>query len=154
MKDKELELLISEKELEFGDKQIVVKKISMLDTIRIASSLSDIIVKVMDDSDTFSTAIAKITFESEDGEDVTPIKIMGFLELIGAVGDDGVELLKNIIVKSSNLTPAELEDIDIVDGVDLVSAVYEVNKGFFMKCGKKLMAKMEKKKQKKATKKK
>lgn len=146
--DKELELLISEKELEFGDKQVVVKKISMLDTIRIASRLSDIITKVMDDSDVFSTAVAKLAFEPENGEDATAIRVMGLLELLGALGEDGADLLKNIIAKSTTLTPAEVEDLDIVEGLDIIMSVYEVNRGFFMKCGKKLMAKMEKPKAK------
>ena len=38
------------------------------------------------------------------------------------------------------------EEIDLVDGIDLVFAMYEVNKGFFMKFMKKLEKKIPKKK--------
>ena len=141
--EKELELLLSEKEIKFGDKEVVVKKLSMLDTIRIASNLSEIIAQVVNNEEAVSSAIAKLSFKSEDGDD-TLIRIMGFIELLGLVGDDGVDFIKSIINKSTTLTGAEIESIDLVDGIDLLTSIYDVNEGFFKKCGKKLQEKMKK----------
>lgn len=143
--NEELELLLSEKEVTFGDKKVVVKKLSMLDTIRIASNLSNVVANVMSNSDAVSSAIAKIGFKSEDNSgDESMIRIMGFIEMLGLIGDDGVDLLKSIIDKSTTLTAQEIEDIDLVDGMDLLQVIYEVNKGFFKKCGKKLEEKLNK----------
>ena len=143
--NEELELLLSEKEVTFGDKKVVVKKLSMLDTIRIASNLSNVVANVMSNSDAVSSAIAKIGFKSEDNSgDESMIRIMGFIEMLGLIGDDGVDLLKSIIDKSTTLTAQEIEDIDLIDGMDLLQAIYEVNKGFFKKCGKKLEEKLNK----------
>ena len=143
--DKELELLLSEKEVKFGDKDVVVKKLSMLDTIRIASNLSSVVANMMSNSDAVSGAIAKIGFKSEDNSgDESMIRVLGFVEILGLIGDEGVDLLKSVIDKSTTLTPQEIEDIDLIDGIDLIQAIYEVNKGFFKKCGKKLEEKMAK----------
>ena len=145
-KNEELELLISEKELTVNDKQVVVKKISMLNTIRIASNISDIVAKALSDTTAISSAIAKMMYKEEkDGEEYGfGIQATGVIELLGIIGDDGVSVIKDIIIKSTNLTGVEVEELDIVDGVDILLAIYEVNKGFFMKCGKKLQEKMEK----------
>ena len=41
-KEKELDILLANKEVKVGDKTVVVKRFSLLDTIRIASHLSGI----------------------------------------------------------------------------------------------------------------
>ena len=152
-KNEELELLISEKELAIGDKTVVVKKISMLDTIRIAASISDLVARVMNDTNAFSTAIAKMMYKEEMAEDGESyglgIQAAGVIELLRIIGDDGVSVIKNIIVKSTNLTGVEVEELDLVDGIDLLITIYEVNKGFFTKCGKRLQEKLGSQKEKK-----
>ena len=72
------------------------------------------------------------------------MRLMGVVEIFGAIGDDGVDLLKNIITKSTNLTAEDAEELDLIEGVDILTSIYEVNKGFFVKCGKKLQEKMKK----------
>ena len=140
--DKELELLISEKEVTVKGKQVIVKKISMLDTIRIASGLSGIVASVLKEDNAFGVALAKITYTPENGEDATVIKIMGLLEMIGLIGEDGVDMLKQVISRATTLTNQEIEDLDLLEGIDLIQDIYEVNEGFFKKCGEKLQAKM------------
>lgn len=143
--DKELELLISEKEVEVGGKQVVVKKISMFNTVRIASQISSVVAKVMEDTDRFTLSLAKVMYQPPEGEeDDMAVRLMGIVEIFGAIGDDGVDLLKNIITKSTNLTAEDAEELDIIEGVDILTSIYEVNKGFFVKCGKKLQEKMKK----------
>lgn len=147
--DKEMELLLSEKEINIGDKTIVVKRIALLDTIRIASKVSEIVSLVLNSSEAFDTALSKIFYngitKDEDGKEsklddtqLNAIRMTGVLELVGLVGDDAVNLLRTIIVKSTNLTQEEADTIDSVDGIDLLETIYEVNKGFFKKCMSKL----------------
>lgn len=147
--DKELELLTSEKEVTVKGKQVIVKKISMLDSIRIASGLSGVVANVLKEDSAFGAALAKITYTPEKGEDDTVIKIMGLLEMIGLIGEDGVNIIKQIISKSTTLTNKEIEDLDLLEGTDLLFDIYEVNESFFEKCGKRLQERLNPKKAKK-----
>lgn len=146
-KDKEMEALLSEKEIVINNKQVIVKRIALLDTIRLTSNLSSIVASVLANDRTFNLAVGKILYsagEGESEEDVNNIKALGIVELIGLIGDEGVDLLKSLMVKSTNLEYHEVEAIDCLDGIDLLSAIYEVNKSFFVKCISKLKEKMEK----------
>ena len=67
---------------------------------------------------------------------------MGLLEMIGLIGEDGVDMLKQVISKATTLTNQEIEDLDLLEGIDLIQDIYEVNEGFFKKCGEKLQEKM------------
>lgn len=146
-KDKEMEALLSEKEIVINDKQVIVKRIALLDTIRLTSNLSSIVASVLSNDRTFNLAVGKILYsagEGESEEDVNNIRALGVVELIGLIGDDGVDLLKSLIMKSTNLSLADVEHLDCLDGIDVLSAIYEVNKGFFKKFIGKLREKMEK----------
>lgn len=153
--DKEMELLLAEKEIKIGDKNITVKRIALLDTIRLASHLSSVVSLVVNSSEKFSDALYKVTYSgtndeerklSETQDEINGIRIMGFVELVGIIGEDGTELLKELIVKSTSLSDSEVEDIDCISGIDLISAIVEVNKGFFEKCMNKLKEKLPTKK--------
>ena len=162
--DKEMEVLLSEKEIKLGDRTVVVKRIALLDTIRLASHISEIVGSVMGNSALFDNAVGKILYSGrpvQDAEgkeiryeneetvnDINGIKVLGIVEFIGLIGDDGVDLLKDLIVKSTNLNESEIEDIDCIEGIDLISEIYTVNKSFFEKCMSKLGDKMKKKSQK------
>jgi hypothetical protein len=86
-------------------------------------------------------------------QEVNGIKISGILELFNVLGEDIVDLVKELIVKATNLSDEEAEDIDCVDGVDLIAEIIEVNKPFFQKLSSKLKEKMAKKKEEKPAKK-
>lgn len=162
--DKEMEVLLSEKDVKLGDKTVVVKRIALLDTIRLASRVSDVLSILLNTTSAFDNAIGKIfyngrpkkdsegndiQYESAETEnDVNGVRILGILELVGLVGSEGVELLKDIIRKSTNLEGDDIENIDCVNGIDLLSEIYEVNKGFFVKCMSKLKEKLGKRKPK------
>ena len=124
-------------------------------------------------SSVVSNALMKIAFTGgerlgEDGKPITDddgnvvrlseqevngIKISGILELFNVLGSDIVDFMKELIVKSTNLTDEEAEDIDCIDGVDLIAEIVEVNKPFFQKLSNKLREKMVKKKDEKPAKK-
>lgn len=153
--DKEMELLLSEKEVTVGNKNVVVKRIALLDTIRLASQLSDIVSTVLNSNKDFDVALYKIFYnggrKDEDGNDIkeseneiNAIRFAGILELIGLVGDDAVNFLKNLIVKSTNISFEDVESVDASDGIDLLFTIYEVNKNFFKKCMSKLKGIQEK----------
>ena len=144
--DKEIDVLLAEKEVTVNDKKVIVKRYSLLDTIRLAAHASSIVASVIQDSDKTASAITKLTFEGNSPAENNSIRILGLVEILGIVGEDGVYLLKELLVKSTNLDEDEVEEIDLVDGIDLVFAMYEVNKGFFMKFMKKLEKKIPKKK--------
>lgn len=148
--DKEMEVLLSEKEIKLGEKKVIVKRIALLDTIRLASHISEVVSVAVNSSEAVTNALYKIGYqgdtESKDSsEDVlNGVRITGFVEIFGILGKDGTDLLKELIVKSTNLTDEEAEQVDCVDGVDLLSTIYEVNKGFFGKLSSKLKEKLQK----------
>ena len=144
--NKEMEVLLAEREVTVNDKKIIVKRYSLLDTIRLAAHASSIVASVIQDSDKTASAITKLTFKGNNQTENNSIRMLGLVELLSIVGEDGVYLLKELLVKSTNLDEDEVEEIDLVDGIDLVFAMYEVNKGFFMKFMKKLEKKIPKKK--------
>ena len=74
---------------------------------------------------------------------------MGLLELIGILGDEGAELMADIIKKGTNLDSTEVEELDALDGVEILFTLYEVNKGFITKLLTKLEKKMPKTKKEK-----
>ena len=149
-KDKELDILLANKELKVGDKLVVVKRFSLLDTIRIASHLSSIAGMILNATDATATALNKVMYNpTEEGvseQTVNSIRFMGMLELIGILGEEGADLMADIIAKG---TRDEVEEIDAIDGVDILFTLYEVNKGFFTKFMNKLEKKMPKAKKEK-----
>lgn len=164
--NEEMELLLSEKELKFGDKRVIVKRISLLDGMRLTQQISSVASLAIEQSGVISNAIMKLAFTGgerlgEDGkpltdsegktiqlseQEVNGIKISGILELFNVLGEDIVDLVKELIVKATNLSDEEAEDIDCVDGVDLIAEIVEVNKPFFQKLSSKLKEKIAKKK--------
>lgn len=152
-KDKELDILLANKELKIGDKLVVVKRFSLLDTIRIASHLSSLAGMILNATDATATALNKIMYNpTEEGvseQTVNSIRFMGMLELIGILGEEGADLMADIIAKGTNLDRDEVEEIDAIDGVDVLFTLYEVNKGFFTKFMNKLEKKMPKAKKEK-----
>ena len=78
--------------------------------------------------------------------------MMGLVELLGIIGEDGVDIVTDLIVKSTNLTDEEAEQIDVDEGIDLLFGIYEVNKGFFTKLSNKLQKKVKKPRAKTASK--
>lgn len=149
--DKEMEVLLSEKELNIGGKRVIVKRIALLDTIRLASHISEVVSVAVNSSEAVTNALYKVAYsgnpevENETEENINGIRVTGILEILGILGDDGTNLLKDLIVKSTNLTDEEAEEIDCVDGIDLVATIFEVNKGFFGKLSSKLKEKLKKK---------
>lgn len=150
-----MEVLLSEKELVIGKKKVIVKKIALLDTIRLASHISEVVSVAVNSSDVVTNALFKIGYngnpenkeDKEDSEDLlNGVRVTGFIELFSVLGKDGTDLLKDIIVKSTNLTDDEAEDVDCESGIDLIIAIYEVNKGFFTKLSNKLKEKLKKNK--------
>lgn len=144
---KEMDLLLSEKERKIGEKRIVVKKISLLDSIRLASNLSAVAANIVDNSQLTASALTKLTFKDDnDPQQTTGVRVLGFVEMLGIVGDVGADIVNDLIVKSTNLTDEEVEDVSLEDGVDLLFDIYEVNKDFFTKLKNKLQKKATKRK--------
>ena len=148
--DKEMEVLLSEKEIKVGENLLVVKRFSLLDTIRLASQASGVVTHIMSDSEVSASALTKLTFQGENDEETNGIRLMGLVELLSVVGEEGTEFIKMCISKATNLDYEEVEQIDSVAGIDLVFAIYEVNKGFFSKLLSKVAKKETKKKAEKS----
>lgn len=155
-----MELLLSEKEVKVGDLEVIVKRIALLDTLRITAKVSDVVSRVLNSSEAFNVAMYKLMYDGrkdENGNEIAEsdmakntIRAAGAVELIGLAGDDAVDLLKLIISKSTNLDKDQVENLDSVDGIDLLESIYEVNKSFFKKCMSKLKEKTAVKEVKKA----
>lgn len=146
----EMGLLLSEKEIKVGTKRVVIKKISLLDSIRLASNLSLIVSKIVDRSEESASAMSKLTYTGDDAEEVTGMRMIGLMELLGVIGEGGTFIVQDLMVKSTNLTDDEIEAIDLEGGIDILLSIYDVNKDFFMKSIKKLAKKLPKSKRKKA----
>ena len=139
----EMELLLSEQEIKVDGKTIIVHKLAMLDTIRLASQMSSLAAAIVNNSEVAANAIGKLAVNSGDINSDNAIRLIGMVEIIGLVGEDAADLIQNIIVKSTNLTEDEAELISAEEGIDLLFKIYEVNKSFFKKFLQKLKEKTQ-----------
>jgi hypothetical protein len=148
MENKEMDLLLSEKEMSVGGKMVTVKRIALLDTIRIAAKISDLVAKVLGNPEIFDSALNKIMYRKEEAsqEEINGVRMTGIIDLLGLIGDDSVDIIRYIILKSTNMTEEEVENVDCLEGVDLLTEVYKINKGFFVNCWSKLNANLTPKK--------
>lgn len=135
---KELEVLLADKEIYINNNKVVVKRISFMDSMRLTQKLSGIAIKIISNADVFSSAISKIMYKSDNPETDVIIRMNGVLEVINHLGEDGIDFIREIMLKTTTLTADEVEQIDLESGFDLVMIIYEVNKGFFTKLLNKL----------------
>ena len=133
-----MELLLSEQEIKVDGKTVIVHKLAMLDTIRLASQMSSLAAAIVNNSEVAANAIGKLAVNSGDINSDNAIRLIGMVEIIGLVGEDAADLIQNIVVKSTNLTEDEAELISAEEGIDLLFKIYEVNKSFFKKFLQKL----------------
>ena len=138
-----MELLLSEQEIKVDGKTVIVHKLAMLDTIRLASQMSSLAAAIVNNSEVAANAIGKLAINSGDINSDNAIRLIGMVEIIGLVGEDAADLIQNIIVKSTNLTEDEAELISAEEGIDLLFKIYEVNKSFFKKFLQKLKEKTQ-----------
>ena len=106
----EMELLLSEKEIKVDGKIVVVHRLAMLDTIRLASQMSALASAIVQNSEFASNAIGKLAINSGDENADNAIRLIGIVEILGLVGDDAADLVESIVVKSTNLTEEEAEE--------------------------------------------
>ena len=59
----ELEVLLADKEVTVNGNKVVVKRLSFLDTLRLTQHLSGIVTRIINDADTFSSALTKIMYK-------------------------------------------------------------------------------------------
>lgn len=139
----EMELLLSEQEIKVDGKTVIVHKLAMLDTIRLASQMSSLAAAIVNNSEVAANAIGKLAVNSGDINSDNAIRLIGMVEILGLVGEDAADLIQNIIVKSTNLDYDEAELISAEEGIDLLFKIYEVNKSFFKKFLQKLKEKTQ-----------
>lgn len=142
-KNNEMELLLSEQEIKVDGKTVVVHRLAMLDTIRLASQMSSLAAAIVNNSEVAANAIGKLAVNSGDLNSDNAIRLIGMVEILGLVGEDAADLIQNIVVKSTNLTEDEAELISAEEGIDLLFKIYEVNKSFFKKFLQKLKEKTQ-----------
>ena len=153
--EKEMELLLNtEKEVKIGNKKVVVHKISMLDSIKLASHLSVIATALIANSDATAKALTMLQVGDNEEEDNSNVRLLGIAQLLAILGTEGADLLGDIIEKCTNLEEEEVAQIHAEDGIDLLFEIYEVNKSFFTKLSQKLKEKVATPKTKRDTKKK
>jgi hypothetical protein len=139
--NEEMELLLSDQEVKVGGKTVLVHKFPMLAAIRITSKISKLVGKAIKDEDTTSnveTAFNAIILSGGDTEDSKAYLAYGIRILMEMFGETLVDIIGDIIHKSTDLGKEEIEAIDLEEGLDLLTAIYEVNKGFFTKFTNKL----------------
>ena len=153
--EKEMELLLNtEKEVKIGNNKVVVYKISMLDSIKLASHLSVIATALIANSDATAKALTLLQVGDNEEEDNSNVRLLGIAQLLAILGTEGADLLGDIIEKCTDLEEGEVAQITAEDGIDLLFEIYEVNKSFFTKLSQKLEEKVATPKTKRDTKKK
>ena len=139
----EMGVLLSEQELKVDGKIVIIHKLAMLDTIRLASQMSSLAASIVNNSELAANAIGKLAVNSGDAGSDNAIRLIGLVEILGLVGEDAADLVQSIIIKSTNLSDEEAEVISAEEGIDLLFKIYEVNKSFFAKFLKKLKEKTQ-----------
>lgn len=143
----EMDLLMSDKEIKVNGKRIIVHKYPMLSAIRLTSKLSNLVGKALSNDDSvkaIDTAFKAMVVEGDTEAETKGYRLYAIRTLLEMLGDELVDIISDVIVKSTNLNDEEVEDIDLEAGLDLLFTIYEVNKGFFTKFTKKLQVLSEK----------
>lgn len=139
--NEEMELLLSDQEVEVNGKTVTVHKFPMLAAIRITAKLSKLVGKAIKDEESVSnveTAFNALILGSSDADDSKAYLAYGIRVFMEMFGEPLVDIIGDIIYKSTDLGKDEIEAIDLEEGLDLLTAIYEVNKGFFTKFTNKL----------------
>lgn len=146
MSVEEMEVLLAAKEVTIKGKKMEVNPLSFKNTLKVALKATDIVNSALNNSEGISSAITKLTVvEGTDGiEDAKGVKLIGAVELAGIIGEEGIDFLLEIIKMSVNITDDELDKVDPLEGIEIVEAIYKVNKDFFTKCMNKLFPKVKK----------
>lgn len=139
--NEEMELLLSDQEVKVNGKIVTVHKFPMLAAIRITAKLSKLVGKAIKDEESASnveTAFNAMILGGSDTEDSKSYLAYGIRIFMEMFGEPLVDLISDVIYKSTDLDKDEIEAIDLEEGLDLLVAIYEVNKGFFTKFTNKL----------------
>lgn len=139
--NEEMELLLSDQEVKVNGKIVTVHKFPMLAAIRITAKLSKLVGKAIKDEESVSnveTAFNALILGGSDTEDSKAYLAYGIRVLMEMFGEPLVDLISDVIYKSTDLDKDDIESINLDDGFDLLVAIYEVNKGFFTKFMSKL----------------
>ena len=139
--NEEMELLLSDQEVKVNGKTVIVHKFPMLAAIRITAKLSKLVGKAIKDEESTSnveTAFNALILGGSDTEDSKAYLAYGIRIFMEMFGEPLVDIIGDVIYKSTDLGKDEIEAIDLEEGLDLLVAIYEVNKGFFTKFMSKL----------------
>lgn len=139
--NEEMELLLSDQEVKVGGKTVLVHKFPMLAAIRITAKISKLVGKAIKDEESTSnveTAFNALMLSGSNAEDSKAYLAYGVRILMEMFGETLVDIIGDIIHKSTDLGKEEIEAIDLEEGLDLLTVIYEVNKGFFTKFMNKL----------------
>ena len=139
--NEEMELLLSDQEVKVNGKTVTVHKFPMLAAIRITAKLSKLVGKAIKDEESASnveTAFNALILGGSDTDDSKAYLAYGIRIFMEMFGEPLVDIISDVIYKSTDLGKDDIETIDLEDGIDLLTAIYEVNKGFFTKFTNKL----------------
>ena len=139
--NEEMELLLSDQEVKVNGKIVTVHKFPMLAAIRITAKLSKLVGKAIKDEESASnveTAFNALILGGSDTDDSKAYLAYGIRIFMEMFGEPLVDIIGDVIYKSTDLGKDDIETIDLEEGIDLLTAIYEVNKGFFTKFTNKL----------------
>ena len=139
--NEEMELLLSDQEVKVNGKTVTVHKFPMLAAIRITAKLSKLVGKAIKDEESASnveTAFNALILGGSDTDDSKAYLAYGIRIFMEMFGEPLVDIISDVIYKSTDLGKDDIETIDLEEGIDLLTAIYEVNKGFFTKFMNKL----------------
>ena len=139
--NEEMELLLSDQEVKVNGKTVTVHKFPMLAAIRITAKLSKLVGKAIKDEESASnveTAFNALILGGSDTDDSKAYLAYGIRIFMEMFGEPLVDIISDVIYKSTDLGKDDIETIDLEEGIDLLTAIYEVNKGFFTKFTNKL----------------
>lgn len=127
----ETDVLFGREVVSVGDKELEIKKFTWEKTIYITPILGEIIIGILPYAEDI---VNKIKYLQDLGEDAGAVEVaVAIAEIISKIDKKTLENFNKIIAISAGLTKKEMEQLELEEGINLVVAIYNVNKGFFTK---------------------
>ena len=122
----EMDIIIGEKIVQVGGEDITIKKFSFKQGQLVAINIAKLVKTLLNYTEEVAFGINLIKENSNPIEAIT-----GLSCILASLEPKDVDNFNEIIRIGAKLSKEQMEELDLEEGIELVVAMYEVNKSFF-----------------------
>ena len=149
MQQNEMDIIIGEKIVQVSGEDITIKKFSFKQGQLVAINIAKLVKTLLNYTEEVAFGVNLIKENSNPIEAIT-----GLSCILASLEPKDVDNFNEIIRIGAKLSKEQMEELDLEEGIELVIAMYEVNKSFFTRFMNNHFPQLEKQETKAKTKKK